>query len=373
MELNLYYVISENVTNGTCPTGPDIPVWMEPKSSFTDEEYQALCQGYTEIPSDIPEDTKQLKIHGNEIPVLGAYSFKNLLLCTDIDLAWNNIKFMESQTFDGLKSVHNVGIENNNLTFLPYNAFGNLPSIRSISLNYNKLQKVQTGAFTGCGSLTELFMESNNLTGLHYGMLQGLQSLNKLVVSFNEISSIDLGVFRNLPALWEIRLDHNNLTVLKPGSFQGIQYMTALYLNHNKLKVLQQGVLGGFPIGQINLSYNALQTLEEGSLSDIPILMYLSLTANKLSDFPWTLFKPDDYSRLSTNPLYIQLSENPLSCGRSLCWLQQGQADGWLHWLYRPNGDYIPRCSNCRNRQLTEVKIDCPSKGEYPELFFVLW
>ena len=350
-----------------CPTGPRIPQWMKTNSSFIDKQYRKFCLNITEIPADIPHDTKQVKIYGNPITKLENNTFQNLSECTNIYLAWNYLQEMERGSFNGLLKLTDLGLGENDLTFLQSGVFGNLPVVRWIGLEYNRIREIQIGTFDGCESLKNLVLKNNSLAKLTFGMFRGLSMLSTLDASENFIEHIEIGVFENMSALRDLSLSSNLLTDLKPGIFNGITFLFRLTLNRNRIEVLRQNVFEGINIKTLDLFGNSLHTIEPGSLSHLSQLTELSLKKNNLSDISWTIFSSEDYQQIysrKAGPLSIQLSRNPLVCGESLCWVTIGELTGWLQW-WGPESANAPQCTNFQAKQWSMVDLDCFKKGNH--------
>ena len=160
-----------------------------------------------------------------------------------------------------------------------------------------------------------------------------------VLISGNPITEVHSNTFRNLSHCVHLDLCCNTLHTLHPGAFLGLSRVKQLNLNHNKVRFLEWGVFTG-----------------------LHLINTLVLNDNALVNLPWTVFLPGDYPDTRGHPARLQLrvSGNPVVCSTDMCWIRQGETDGWITW--QAGSMYQPECINF-NTTWQEITLKC---GEHP-------
>ena len=144
------------------------------------------------------------------------------------------------------------------------------------------------------------------------GVFRKLTQCMKIKLDSNRLSLIKKGMFDGLKALEELSLTMNKITYIEPGSFQNLMQLRKLYLYSNELTTLEQNVF--------NLAYHP---------SDVTLLLF----------------------------------HNPLRCNSSLCWMKQGEQDGWISWYYDFDM-FAPECGNYPGVAWADLKLPCAIPGK---------
>ena len=157
--------------------------------------------------------------------------------------------------------------------------------------------------------------------------------VTKVVLSINNITHVDGGAFSYLTNCTWLDLPNNKLTEVKADMFRGLRSLTKLGLGHN------------------HISY-----IEPGSFANLS-LTNLYLDSNRLS----TPLQRDD--AFKSHHLLLLLGDNPLECDCRMCWVKQGEREGWIDLVLRyPWGEFYdkPDCANHPNVHWDDIKILCP-------------
>ncbi|XP_010885685.1 decorin [Esox lucius] len=165
-----------------------------------------------EMPSNMPKNLQELRIHENHITKIKKASFEGMAQVIVMELGSNPLKSagIEAGAFGDLKKVSYIRIADTNLTEIPK---GLPPSLSELHLDGNKITKVQADS------------------------LKGLKNLAKLGLSYNEISQVENGSLAMVPNLRELHLDNNALTTVPPGLAEH-KYIQVIYLHSNKIGVV---------------------------------------------------------------------------------------------------------------------------------------
>ena len=187
--------------------------------------------------------------------------------------------------------------------------FIGLDSLQELTLSSNQIASIEARSFNGLSNLETLWLDSNNLAELRYDMFLRLDKLRRIALNMNNISSVNGGVFTGLLNLKILDLDDNSIAELRSDSFRGIDTLTQIWLFNNKLSTFESSVFTGLP-----------------------------------------------------RPLQLTLGRNPdLQCDTRLCWLKEGEKEGWITWISFQNRPLEPECSD--GTQWKNLNLDCPDEG----------
>uniref|UniRef100_A0A3Q3QP50 Biglycan n=1 Tax=Monopterus albus TaxID=43700 RepID=A0A3Q3QP50_MONAL len=206
--------------------------------------------GMTEVPKNIPRDTKFLDLQNNHITELKEDDFKGLTNLYGLSLRNNLISKVHPKTFAPLKHMQKLYFSKNLLTTIPKNLPSSLVEMR---IHENRIKKVAAGAFSGLVNMNCIEMGANPLqnSGFEPGAFKGLK-LNYLRISEAKLT----GVPKDLPdSLHELHLDQNQIQAVE---LEDLKRYKNLY--------------------RLGLGFNHIRNIENGSLSYLPMLRELQRT-----------------------------------------------------------------------------------------------
>ncbi len=128
--------------SGVCPEGSGYYPAILNAFGF----YQGYCQGFTDVPSNIPRDTIQIYLAGNQIKSLKANSF-NHTSCTALKIIWDELEFIEAGAFNNLDSLSSLCLFNNKIKYLPPGLFSGLSLLSQIQLQNNYIKTLPSDLF----------------------------------------------------------------------------------------------------------------------------------------------------------------------------------------------------------------------------------
>jgi Leucine-rich repeat (LRR) protein len=254
---------------------------------------------------------------------------RNLL---EIDLSYNAIEKVTSQTFSGLELVQLINLSSNKIKCMEKSSFYNLPFLTYIDLTYNQLRNLSENVFEFLPNLLSIDLMFNNLFTFslkcfkHVSNTTSPMSIN---ISNNAINHFD-GELNTY--LYIYSLDASNNVLSDPQAFKNIGYsLRILYLNRNNLSVLGNHAFGDLPfleilnlahnnvsslrrrsfqglsnLQELDLSYNKIEALNVEQFSNLLKLRYLKLNNNNIKGLPREVF-------LNTRIEFLDLSHNYIS------------------------------------------------------------
>ncbi len=199
----------------------------------------------------------------------------------------------------------------------------------------------------------------NPITGVFDGDFNDFSELRYLYLNFNSIAQIEVGSLSDLNRLYGLQVRYNDLTVISENLFNGLT-LDSLDLSNNKIHTLHPRAFQEADIEYVHIKNNELTVIETGTFAHLKSLKTVSLQFNKLRSLEPDIFPSKDSillflhsNNLTTLPsnvfsgslpteLQLTLTNNPLVCDFSTCWLKEGESDGSISWLW----DYLPKCSN---------------------------
>ena len=177
----------------------------------------------------------------------------------------------------------------------------------------------------------------------------------------NQINFIQEDSFKNLTKLVTLDLSQNNLTRFRSGVIKGFNGEPTILFHEDIIPSVQRGAFSGLgSLRHLRLNFNKLEQLPKGmfeGLNSTQITIYLA--NNSLRTIPCAPFAE------IPRPFALDISENPFTCDRNLCWLKQEVETGSIKWLNEteenqrlPVGHvYTPNCADGTN--WNDIAWDC--------------
>ncbi|XP_026189084.1 biglycan b [Mastacembelus armatus] len=264
--------------------------------------------GLTEVPKNIPRDTKFLDLQNNYITELKENDFKGLTNLYGLSLRNNLISKVHPKVFVPLKHMQKLYFSKNLLTTIPKNLPASLVEIR---IHENRIRKVEAGAFTGLVKMNCIEMGANPLqnSGFEPGAFKGLK-LNYLRISEARLT----GVPKDLPeSLHELHLDHNQIQAVELEDLSRYRNLNRLGLSFNHIRNIENGSLSYLPmLRELHLDNNRLNNVPRG-LPDMKYLQVVYLHSNNINKVGVDDFCPRGFGMKRTFYNGISLFANPVN------------------------------------------------------------
>lgn len=254
------------------------------------------------------------------------------LYLMEIDLSFNTIELINSDTFKSLPELQYIYLSSNKIETIEKYSFYDLPYLMYMDLTYNKLKNISESSFAYLPNLLRLDLMYNELSTISLKMFKQVSNTTtpmKLNISNNRISkfddelSLNLFVycldasnnlltnsdsFKNLGATLRILyLNGNNLTSLGNHAFGSLGILEILNLSMNNITTLRRRSFQGLSyLQELDLSFNKIEQIQVEQFSNLVKLRVLNLKGNKLKALPRDVF-------LNTRIEYLDLSENQIN------------------------------------------------------------
>uniref|UniRef100_A0A8C6WMV1 Biglycan n=1 Tax=Neogobius melanostomus TaxID=47308 RepID=A0A8C6WMV1_9GOBI len=215
--------------------------------------HQPLIKGLTEVPKNIPSDTKFLDLQNNRIRELKEDDFKGLTHLYGLSLRNNQISKVHPRTFVPLKHMQKLYFSKNLLTTIPRNLPTSLVELR---IHENRIRTVSAGweptQYTTVVLSLEPSRDSNSIilqsiinmksTNLNTVCLDLPESLNELHLDHNQIQAVELEDLKRYKNLYRLGLGFNHIRNIENGSLSYLQLLRELHLDNNRLTRVPRGL-----------------------------------------------------------------------------------------------------------------------------------
>ncbi|GLG98860.1 Toll-like receptor 7 [Gryllus bimaculatus] len=295
-----------------------------------------------EIPKDIPAQTENLNLNGNQISNLDKGSLDKFEKLVDLKLNRNQIGNLTKDVFKNLQFLETLELNKNKFSKIDGLSFSGLQNLQTLRLQRNSISTLLDGALWGLQRLSILQLDFNNITNITKSWLYGLVSLNKLTLSHNRITSIDQHAWEFCKQLTELDLSNNKLNAIKRDTFQHLATLKILHLDSNQIEYIAEGAFNNTPalevlelkfnkiswaiddmtgvfmgLGQLmkfGLAANHIKTLNKKAFIGLEKLKTLDLSSNNITSIQENVFAP------MTQLTELLLNTTSLLCDCNLKW-----------------------------------------------------
>ena len=111
------------------------------------QRYWKYGCGLTEVPRDIPAQTRVVRLERNDISHIRDGAFRHLTRCTDLWLYSNALREVRAGMWEGLSSLTGLHLSENQISTIGVGAFKALTSLADLWLEYNQLVTLEEGLF----------------------------------------------------------------------------------------------------------------------------------------------------------------------------------------------------------------------------------
>ncbi|XP_069361303.1 chaoptin-like [Maniola hyperantus] len=315
--------------------------------SILDLSYNVLDHFYVNTSSI--SQLSELYLNHNKLNNVTRKTFEDLLLLKRLNLAFNNILFIDSSGLQTLSHLRYLHLFTNLNLRIKSDIFNNLiiseVSLRNIRQPFNFKNALNT-------SITTLILSHCEIEDINSVFVYNINNILKLDISSNKIKALDKGSFPNMADLNWLDISFNRISSIQPGTFLSNNMINTLNLFGNNLQSLQFGVLDGLKnLRVLNLSNNEMHTFGVNLLHTTPYLTELFLENNNLASI--------DFKGLSrTKVRLLTIGGNRMSCDTLVDW-KKLNADSNLNvtaedFDFNSENIYGIRCKTSSSREKSQ-------------------
>jgi Leucine-rich repeat (LRR) protein len=218
------------------------------------------------------------------LPSLKAVPLIHLTNVRVLRLSYNEITFLEKDSFFALTELEELDIYKCGLRTIDLGAFNGLTKLKELNISYNDIREILPGTFENMNSLENLDLNSNRLEYLDSDVFSGLVNLKEINLEHNKLQYLQLDTFLVLPNLQQLYLGYNpTLTIPTNRNLIHSNSLSELDIaNCNVSSVLVETFANVSALEALGLSYNNLRTVDINILRALPKLSSLYLYGNPL-------------------------------------------------------------------------------------------
>lgn len=203
-----------------------------------------------------------------------------------LDISFNELKYISSSAgFSHLRRLQHIDISFNKISGLSSESLSSLIYLRSFNMSNNALQELPQGLFINNKELREIHLQNNSIYSLGKGVFHRLEQLLVLDLSNNRLSSthIDAGTFTGLIRLIVLDLSHNALTHIESHTFKDLFFLQILDLRNNSIGFIEDNAfLPLYNLHTLNIAENRLNVIGPLLFNGLYVLSKLTLNNNLL-------------------------------------------------------------------------------------------
>ncbi|XP_058834708.1 toll-like receptor 6 [Topomyia yanbarensis] len=248
----------------------------------------------TDLFKDPAQSIQEIYLQNNSISVLSPGLFSKLEQLQALDLSMNQLTsaWVNRDTFSGLIRLVLLNLANNKITKLESEIFSDLYTLQILNLRHNQLEIIAADTFSPMNNLHTLLLSHNKVKYLDAYSLNGLYALSLLSLDNNVMTGVHPEAFRNCSSLQDLNLNGNELTQV-PLALKDMRLLRTVDLGENSITVIEEpGFRGMNNLYGLRLISNNIENITRKAFKDLPSLQILNLARNKIQFIEKGAFEP---------------------------------------------------------------------------------
>lgn len=222
--------------------------------------------GLTRIPNDLLPSVYKIRMSNNSI---------------------DNIDYVQWP-----RSLSSLVLLHNRISHIGRSTFRLAPNLAKLYLSYNQISYIHSEAFSGLRRLTSLQIEANHLRTFDSRMLLNSPEITKVYLSENMIDLPDETRFGHCQHLRELLLDHNRISRIRSHWFSNMTSLIWLSLTHNEISFIENNSFDwNYELEELNLSFNRIKLINRQIFARNLNIQRLYLGGNPLETLPVDAFR----------------------------------------------------------------------------------
>lgn len=159
------------------------------------------------------------------------------------------------------KSIEALDVSKNLLNDLRKEHMKNFPKLRYFNASFNEIKYLEPNTFLESKKLEIISLSQNNLVTV---LFDNLPNLLALYLRSNSLANM-YGAYTNLPKLEILNVAENNIALIADRSFQTLESLKYLNISNNKLPYIAAYWFAGCEktkLSEIDLSFNSLLRID---------------------------------------------------------------------------------------------------------------
>nr|CAB3267599.1 vasorin-like [Phallusia mammillata] len=279
-------------------------------------QHEVWCNGanLTEIPPNLPLDTRHLFLFNNKIFNIAEGSLSRLRNLQLLDLSMNRLtnQGLRSNELNKLNKLEELMLGHNKISTVSSSMFSGMTKLVRLYLNDNAIQSVEQNAIRNMSSLLELILSNNNMQT--FPKITNSPKLQRLCLDGNKLTRLQFNSFEDLN-LEELTLAGNKLTQLPKTAFRATSNLRILDISKNSFRNVPEIIRNMTSLSKLNLSVNAIASLPANLIHGMRRLKELDIHDMRLTTLAEGFIPKGVYFNVA------DFSGNPWRCNCAISWL----------------------------------------------------
>ncbi|XP_063626474.1 toll-like receptor 3 [Cydia splendana] len=252
------------------------------------------------------KELESLNLNNNPlVEVIPPHMFSGLALTTELDFTNSKIKTIQNNAFNGMESLKKFNSTHSKISVLEFNTFNGTGSIEVLDLSYNQIESFSINN-TNIKFVKDLYLQYNKLQHVTDQTFSGLSNLSSLSLKGNNLINIENGAFLDLNNLLKLDISANKDVVFNSSIFSNLKSLSVVLLDHVTSRFTFKSVVNT-TITNLDLSFCEISDINAVQVYQITTLELLNLASNKIRTVDKTSFQK------LHQVAWIDLSNNKLS------------------------------------------------------------
>lgn len=213
--LSIFQVTAKCPNHGNCSSEERVESPDTSLTTFPADYWQATNVSHNTISSVKRyslwnRSAEVIDISNSVIDSIDRLAFMGKDRVREINISWNNIKFIYPETFLFTPKLSRLSLANNRFLSLKNGLMFSGNSLKVLDLSYCNISRIeQTTIKYGVTNLKELYLQHNKITYFSRDSLNSLTNLKIMNIGYNNLHSVDIDMFVSLKSLMELNLENN--------------------------------------------------------------------------------------------------------------------------------------------------------------------
>lgn len=221
---------------------------------------------------------KSLIIRNSNVSVVDGDVFGDLENIRQLKLIGNRVRHVEAWSKNDLTELEEIDLSQNEISEIDVNALCRYPNLLIFKADRNAIERLVDGTFKCVSRIRELNFGDNRIAVLESFTFSGLTQLVELSLENNRIDYVNPYAFASTTSLRVLRLNGNQFKAIESRTFNTLLKLNYLNVSGNSLAKIEDDTFElNVELKVLDVSYNQLDQISADSLRGLKNLEVRSL------------------------------------------------------------------------------------------------